>query len=200
MHRLTLLIALILVSACQAAASPSGAGSASPSGSATASAAPASDLPTTEPIPSADLGEFTCELPITGPATHPETANYTDVRVGSHDGYDRVVIEFANGVPEMSLSRAEPPYLQDASGLPLDVQGNSGLKLVMRNATALTASGEISYDGPQDFDPGFPQLVDVMAGGDFEAMTTWYIGLNDEACVRVIVLSDPDRLVIDVEH
>jgi hypothetical protein len=111
-----------------------------------------------------------------------------------------VVIEFANGVPEMSLDRAEPPYLQDASGIPLDVQGSSVLKLVMRNTTALTASGEISYDGPRDFDPGFPQLVDVVAGGDFEAMTTWYIGLSEEACVRAFSLTDPDRLVIDVEH
>lgn len=197
MRRLTLVTALILVAACQQAATPS-------PDAATPSPAPsvvvASQLPTTEPIPSDELGEFTCELPVTGTATDPVTANYTDVRVGTHEGYDRVVIEFANGVPEMSLERAEPPFLQDASGIPLDVEGDSVLKLVMRNATALTESGEISYDGPRDFDPGFPQLVDVLAGGDFEAMTTWYIGLNDEACVRAFALSDPDRLVIDVEH
>src|SRR5918992_1233151 len=194
---LTLFAALILVSACQQAATPS-PDDAAPSPA--PSVAVASQLPTTEPIPSDELGEFNCELPVTGTATDPVTANYTDVRVGTHDGYDRVVIEFANGVPEMSLQRAEPPFLQDASGIPLDVQGDSVLKLVMRNATALTESGEISYDGPRDFDPGFPQLVDVLAGGDFEAMTTWYIGLNDEACIRVFSLSDPDRLVIDVEH
>jgi hypothetical protein len=194
MRRLTFLAPLVLVTACQQAASPSSDDAAPTPVVAT------SQLPTTEPIPSGDLGEFTCELPITGTATDPVTANYTDVRVGTHDGYDRVVIEFANGVPEFSLDRAEPPFVQDASGLPLDVQGDSVLKLVMRNATALTESGEISYDGPRDFDPGFPQLVDVLAGGDFEAMTTWYIGLNDEACVRVVSLSDPDRLVIDMEH
>jgi hypothetical protein len=196
MRRLMLLATLLLVAACQPAATPlpdDAAPSPTP-GVAT------SQLPTTEPIPSDELGEFTCELPITGTATDPVTANYTDVRVGTHDGYDRVVIEFADGVPEMSLERAEPPFLQDASGIPLDVQGDSVLKLIMRNATALTESGEISYDGPRDFDPGFPQLVDVLAGGDFEAMTTWYIGLNDEACVRAFALSDPDRLVIDVEH
>jgi hypothetical protein len=194
MRRLTFLAPLVLVTACQQAASPSSDDAAPTPVVAT------SQLPTTEPIPSGDLGEFTCELPITGTATDPVTANYTDVRVGTHDGYDRVVIEFANGVPEFSLDRAEPPFVQDASGLPLDVQGDSVLKLVMRNATALTESGEISYDGPRDFDPGFPQLVDVLAGGDFEAMTTWYIGPNDEACVRVVSLSDPDRLVIDMEH
>src|ERR671919_686196 len=64
----------------------------------------------------------------------------------------------------------------------------------------LPTTEPIPYDGPRDFDPGFPQLVDVLAGGDFEAMTTWYIGLNDEACVRAFALSDPDRLVIDLEH
>src|SRR5918999_4621952 len=192
---LALFAALILVSACQQATTPS-PDAAAPSPA--PSVAVASQLPTTEPIPSDELGEFNCELPVTGTATDPVTANYTDVRVGTHDGYDRVVIEFANGVPEMSLDRAEPPFVQDASGLPLDVQGNSVLKLVMRNATALTESGEISYDGPRDFDTAFPQLTDVLAGGDFEAVTTWYIGVKDDGFVRVLSLSDPDRLVIDL--
>ena len=62
--------------------------------------------------------------------------------------------------------------------------------------------GTSSYDGPTDFDPGFATLVDLVEGGDFEAQSTWYLGLSREACVRVIRLTDDGapRLVIDVEH
>jgi len=47
-----------------------------------------------------------------------------------------------------------------------------------------------------------PTLVDLVEGGDFEAQSTWYLGLSGEACVRVLRLTDdgPPRLVIDVEH
>ena len=50
-------------------------------------------------------------------------ANITDVRIGTHDGYDRVVFEFAGGLPEVSLERAEPPFTHDASGEPIDGRG-----------------------------------------------------------------------------
>ena len=156
--------------------------------------------PTTEAIPSDELGAFTCELPITEAATAFGITNYTDVRVGTHDGYDRFVIEFNLGTPEFMLERDEPPYEQDASGFPLDVEGESVLHLVLRNATARDESEEPTYDGPLNFDPGFPVLVDVVHGGDFEAVTTWFIGLAKESCVRVTLLTDPDRIVIDVEH
>jgi hypothetical protein len=155
---------------------------------------------TAEAVPSDELGEFSCELPISEPATASGITNYTDVRVGTHDGYDRLVLEFNLGTPEFTLERDEPPHEQPASGFPVDVEGETVLLLTLFDATALTESGEISYDGPRDFDPGFPVLVDVVHGADFEAQTAWFIGLAREACVRVTLLTDPDRIVIDVEH
>ena len=161
----------------------------------------ASDNPSVEPVPSEDLGPFTCDLPIHVDATTAR-ANIVDVRTGTHVDYDRVVFEFTDGLPEASLERAEPPFTHDASGAPIDVEGSSFLRLIMRGGTKQTEEGTSSYDGPLDFDPGFPTLVDLIEGGDFEAQSTWYLGLTSEACVRVIVLTDdgPPRLVIDVEH
>jgi hypothetical protein len=157
-------------------------------------------MPTTEPIPSDELGAFTCELPITETATAFGITNYTDVRLGTHDGYDRLVIEFTDGTPALTLQDDEPPYEQDASGFPLDVEGAHVLRLTLPNGTAANETEHGSYDGPLNFDPGFPVLVDVVHGGDFEAQTTWFIGLATESCVRVTLLTDPDRIVIDVEH
>ena len=171
-----------------------------PAVSSTASPEPSESVAAASAEPSDDLGPFTCDLPIHGDGSVPR-ANIVDVRVATHDGYDRVVFEFTDGTPEFTLNPAEPPFTQDASGLPLDVEGESFLQLVMRGGTKQTDDGTSSYDGPTDFDPGLPAVVDLIEGGDFEAQSTWYIGLTGEACVRVSVLLDSHpRIVIDIEH
>jgi hypothetical protein len=189
-----------------AAACSSPADSPSPTEEPTSSPAPtavppaSSDSP--EPVPSEDLEEFTCdELPIHEDATVAK-ANIVDVRMATHDGFDRVVFEFTDGLPEVTLDRADPPFTHDASGAPIDVEGTSFLRLTMRGGTKQTDDGTSSYDGPTEFDPGFPTLVDLVEGGDFEAQSTWYFGLSSEACVRVMALTDDGapRLVIDVEN
>ena len=65
----------------------------------------------------------------------PVHTQLVDVRVGEHDGYDRVVFEFDNGIPEYVVSQAEAPYTEDPSGLPIEVEGASVLQLVMIGAT-----------------------------------------------------------------
>jgi len=172
-----------------------------PTPSASASQPASTDGASVEPVPSEDLGPFSCDLPIHVDATTAR-AIITDVRVGTHADYDRVVFEFTDGLPDATLERAEPPFTHDASGAPVDVEGTSFLRLTMRGGTKQTEEGTSGYDGPLDFDPDFATLVDLVEGGDFEAQSTWYLGLASEACVRVITLADdgPPRLVIDVEH
>jgi hypothetical protein len=205
-----LLVASIGLGACQGSGtSPSSSGTAEGSASVaeSASARPAESAPesavasgaSSEPIPSDSLGEFTCDLPIVEDASV-AIANITDVRVGSHDGYDRVVFEFAQGTPEMTLDRGIPPFMQDPSGQALDVSGESFLRLVMRGGSKQTDDNTSSYDGPLDFDPDFPTLVHLIEGGDFERLSTWYFGLARESCVRVTLLEDPARIAIDIEH
>ena len=154
-----------------------------------------------DPVPSEELVEFSCELPVVEDATV-ATAHITDVRVGTHAGHDRVVFEFADGLPEVTLDRATPPFTHDASGMPVEVEGSSFLRLTMRGGTKQTADGTSSYDGPTDLDPGFRTLLDLVEGGDFEAQSTWYLGLQRDACARVLLLTGDGapRLVVDLEH
>lgn len=208
-----LAVTVLVLSGCfGSAASPSSAPSDPPSGTPTtepSTSAPPSVAPSAsatpasvEPIPSADLGEFSCELPVVESATVP-LANIVDVRVGTHDDYDRVVFEFEQGLPEFTLAEATPPFTQDGSGAPVAVEGESFLSLTMRGGSKQTDEGTSSYDGPTDFDPGFATLVDLVEGGDFERQSTWYLGLGADACVRVMQLvgeGGAPRLVIDVEH
>ncbi len=191
-------------------ATPTDSGSAPPAAShgghaspSSGESAPASDAPSGEPSaePTGDAvaEPFTCDLPIVDAGTVP-IANIVDVRVGTHSDHDRVVFEFEQGTPEFTLGRAEPPFTQDGSGMPMEVEGESFLGLTMRGGTKQTDAGDSSYDGSTEFEPGFDTLIHAVEAGDFERQSTWYLGLAEEECVRVLLLDDPPRLVIDVEH
>ncbi len=213
-HPLAMLLGVaVIVSACTSAGSPSVSPSAAPSTPATSeSAAPSAsegtgtpvEIPSLSAAPSAEPSEdalpaFSCSFPVIGDGTVPR-AQLTDVRVGSHDGYDRIVFEFEEGLPELEVARTSPPLLADGSGMELDVDGEAFLQITLRGGTKQTESGESSYDGPREFTPGSDGLVELEEGGDFEAVSTWYAGLDEEACVRGFALDGPPRIVIDVEH
>lgn len=206
------LVALVALTGCSPSAdetSSADPGTPTPAASTSASSVP-SEAASAEPsiaapsasadaIPTDELGEFTCDLPIVEDPTVP-IANIVDVRTGSHSGYDRVVFEFEQGTPELTLSRAEPPFSADGSGMPIEVDGDSFLALVMRGGSKQTDEGSSSYDGPTEFTDVGPALLHLVEGGDFERQSTWYFGLAAEDCVRVLLLDDPHRLVIDIEH
>jgi hypothetical protein len=206
---LTMLLVAFALAACGGApstpSSPGGTAPATTAASSGASSPPPASTASGASSPAAsdepgDGGEaFTCDLPIVDPGTA-SIANIVDVRAGTHDGYDRLVFEFEQGTPEFTLDRAEPPFTEDGSGMPLEVDGESFLGLVMRGGTKQLDSGESSYDGDTDLDTGAPMLVHAVEGGDFERQSTWYLGLAEEACVRILLLDEPPRLVIDVEH
>jgi hypothetical protein len=194
-----ILLVGLVVAACSSPSSTTTAAATSSPAPTTSPAA--SSGATNQPVPTDALGPFTCDLPLHEDATIAR-ANVTDVRTGTHDGYDRVVFEFADGLPEASLERAEPPFTQDASGMLIEVQGESFLRLILRGGTKQTEEGTSSYDGPTEFETGYPALVHLIEGGDFEAQSTWYFGLASESCVRVLTLTDGGtaRLVIDIEQ
>ena len=191
-----------------AAASPTSSPLASPSAAPRSSAPAASPSPapaTASPTASAIASPIACSPSATG-AILGEQALIVGVRVGSHEGYDRVVFEFAPrhapapGGSTFEIGRATPPFLQDASGLPLAVAGDTVFKLVMRGATAVALDGTPSYTGSRDFAPGFPVLQQLRGGGDFEAVSTWFVGVNGGGCIQVQTLAAPTRLVIDLRR
>jgi hypothetical protein len=159
----------------------------------------ASGLASPTAAPTDDLGPFVCELPVESDGTVAR-AQITDVRVGSHDGYDRVVIELDEGIPPYILQEATPPLLSDPAGMEMDVAGTAFRNLVLLGGTRVTEDGTLTYDGRTDFTPDFPALAELVESGDFEATSAWYLGLQQDSCARVLTLSDPSRLVIDIRH
>jgi hypothetical protein len=135
--------------------------------------------------------------------------NLTDVRVGAHDGFDRIVFEFKapqpnpggkGGIPYVRIEQAQPPFSEDPSDMPVDVFGDAFVRLVMQGATGYDFDGNPTYDGPRRLTPGFGTLAQVVEAGDFEATMTWILGLSRPTCWDVQELHNPDRLVIDFHH
>lgn len=191
------------------------AASVSAEASAGESAAPSDEAsPTNEASPSEsvapepsddELGAFSCDLPVDNSGTAPR-AQITDVRVGSHPDYDRIVFEFVaeggvDAIPPFSIEASEPPFLQDGSGRPIEVSGDEFLTVHLFGGTKQSPTGGVTYDGPTDFTDEMPRLDQLTESGDFEAVSTWIAGMHaSDGCYRVTTLDSPSRLVIDLEH
>jgi hypothetical protein len=136
-------------------------------------------------------------------------ATLVDVRVGTHDGYDRVTFEFAPpsdgryfGLPLYEVKSVTPPIRQDGSGDPIEVDGESFAGIVFHGAGGydFTDDYQITYDGPKEFRPGFEALKEAQQTGDYEARLSWAFGLSRGSCWTVHVLDDPLRVAIDFSH
>ena len=149
--------------------------------------------PSSGPSPSVAM---TCGSQFVLPATTESVAQITDVRVGAHPGYDRIVFEFAgSGRPQLTIARAFPPFVEDGSGNSVAVPGNAYLSLKLYDAT-----GYPTYTGPNLFTPKYPSLVALVNTGDYEGYVTWIAALRDinSICYSVSTLPGPTRIVIDI--
>jgi hypothetical protein len=140
---------------------------------------------------------------ITAPADVAETALLERVAVAGHDGYDRVVFQFRNGLPGYQVRYVEPPLREDGSGNVVELPGVAFVVIRMEPASGFDLSvpeGELSYTGPRRI-PGVDTSVvrEVVRTGDFEAVLTWAVGLDARVPVRVTTLDDPARIVVDFQ-
>jgi len=142
-----------------------------------------------------DLGAFTCTNRAGGVAGMPGTV--ASIRVAHHDGYDRLVFEFApssaGAMPAYSLTQqASSTFTRDASGQSVTLDGSAGIKAVFHNTN-------VGSGVPGDVKPSLLAIREVTNIGDFERVTSYGIGLKTPACFRTVELSGPTRLAIDVQ-
>jgi len=145
-----------------------------------------------QPSPSPTPQPFLCQDRSGG--TSGLTTQLTNIRPGSHagDGYDRVVFDFNGGIPSWDLTRQESAtFVRDASGQSVTLDGSAGLKLVFRDA-------DLAGGVATDLTPRLSAVREIAQLGNFERVLTYGIGLSSSQCVRVLPLSNPSRLVIDV--
>jgi hypothetical protein len=124
----------------------------------------------------------------------------TAIRAAHHPGFDRIVFEFAGGLPGRTTARWVSRVTHDASGRPAAVQGNAFIAVVLRGATAHEDTpGFPSTYGPRRRAYDLPNIAHLVATGDFEAVVSFGVGvMKHTRIVRRARLTHPARFVVDV--
>ena len=120
----------------------------------------------------------------------------TEVRVGGHATFDRVVFEVEGDRPGHDV-RYVDEVVQDGSGFPIPLNGRAFLQVSLFPATALSEEGPF---GPVPSVAGLAALRDLAVAGDFEAGVTFGIGVAGRTGFRVLQLDAPSRVAIDITH
>jgi hypothetical protein len=181
-------------------------GEASSSAGPTASSAPVS-------APASETGGVPAATPDVTPAgdldAGPETADASadarvtvrDVRVGAHDGYDRVVLEVAGaGTPGWDV-RYVDQATEPGRGQEIELAGDAVLQVQLSGAGYPYDTGVEEFAAPGPVTGAGTQVVtEVAFAATFEGVTTSFVGTGTEAPFRVYLLEAPARLVVEVAH
>jgi hypothetical protein len=125
----------------------------------------------------------------------------TDVRVGDHATFARIVFDFAgDGTPGYVVGYEEGPgFTGFRRGERVSPAGS--FFLVVRVTPGLTYNPDDLtpiYLGPLSFDPGLDPIAEIAFVDDFDEDMVWVIGLQAESGFQVTTRLEPPRLVIDI--
>lgn len=120
----------------------------------------------------------------------------TGIRSAAHpdQGYDRIVFDFQGALPGYEV-RYVDEVRGDPSDLPVYVPGRRFLQITFRPAQAHTDAG-VPTDAARTGAFDYPMMRGYAISGDFEAVLTVAIGLDDVVGYRVGEL--PGRIYVDV--
>ena len=123
-----------------------------------------------------------------------------DIRTGGHPCFERVVVEFqgTGELPGYQVEYVSDPVLESPSGLPADVAGDA--TLVLSFGAWMPNPDGSGYTGPTEFVPtNVTAIRELDQIENFEGQSVWAIGLDQQRGFAVSTLTDPIRIVIDIE-
>ena len=129
---------------------------------------------------------------------HPEL-QIEDVRAGSHEGVDRVVVELSGtGTPNVLAGYTADPR-QQASGLPLVPAGNAYFELIIQGVpwSMGLSDADLAKADPAGVAAG--GIQEIADGGIFEADAQYIVGLNAQRPYNLYLLENPTRVVVDFQ-
>ena len=190
------LIAVLIsvLTACGPELAPSAAVTPAATGAASASGPRISAPPVRPPTPpGTNLPAFAC-ADASGGKTG--VANSITARVAEQDGYDRFVLQFDSIVPTYTVKRqAKPVFTLGGSGQTVTLSGTAGILVSVHSATGAT-----TFTGSTDLvHSNFQVLKEARQTQDFEGYVSWGLGVSSATCMRVFTLSDPARLIVDLQ-
>jgi hypothetical protein len=135
---------------------------------------------------------------VAGAAAAPPTIpTLIGIRAAHQPTFDRIVFDFRGGLPASREVAYVPQLIGDPSGLPVPIAGRAILQVRFAPANAHDDAGNATAPDRTAF--ALPNIVTAVRAGDFEAVTTYGIGLAEQQPFRVFTLTAPDRVVIDVD-
>ncbi|WP_321575544.1 AMIN-like domain-containing (lipo)protein [Oerskovia douganii] len=179
--------------------SPSPSTSAAPSPSAGATDSPSG---TTDDDGSTSVPPFPANTdPDTAEPSAGAALTVTDVRVGRHDGFDRVVFELGGtGTPGWRVEYV-PEAIEDGKGDVIDVDGDGTLQVMISGSGYPMDTGVAEYAGPNPLRVAeTDEVEEVVLRGVFEGNTQAFIGTDEVSPFRVYALTDPTRVVVEVRN
>ncbi|GIJ48127.1 hypothetical protein Val02_50130 [Virgisporangium aliadipatigenens] len=132
-------------------------------------------------------------------AAPPVVSTLVDVRAADHGTFDRLVFEFDGPPPFDNEVRFVSQVVADGSGAPEPTAGDAFLRVTFYPATG-HGDGLVGTFGPERRTFSLPNLIQVNAAGDYEAVLTFVVGLAQATAFRVTTLLVPSRIVIDVDR
>ncbi len=123
----------------------------------------------------------------------------TDVRIGSHENFDRVVYEMGGtGTPGWRVKYVDAAA-QEGSGKPMEIAGGAIIQVLIDGSAYPFDSGVEQYSGPNPV-PGIAGgiVTEVNGSSVFEGVTQSFIGVTEKQPFSVTLLSNPTRVVVDV--
>jgi hypothetical protein len=84
--------------------------------------------------------------------------------------------------------------MRSPRGDTVKLKGKDGILITIRGSDAHTA-----YSGSTDTVTNFAGLLEVREVQDFEGVVQWALGLAVTPCYRGVILTNPTRLVIDIQ-
>lgn len=121
-----------------------------------------------------------------------------EIRTGQHPNFDRVVFEFdGDSVPGYRIEYVDKPIRSCGAGEIVQIGGYGFLLVQMSPAQAHTEEGQPTIKA-REFAPDLAVIKELKSLCDFEANVQWVMGLSSPNRYRVLELTNPARLVIDV--
>ncbi|HWV78047.1 MAG TPA: hypothetical protein VN027_12135 [Isoptericola sp.] len=160
------------------------------------------DDDTTGDAPSTDEPFVADAAPDTADPSADAALVVTDVRVGRHDGFDRVVLDLEGmGAPGWSVQYVDAAA-DDGSGEPVAVDGDGVLQVRLSGMAMPGEDPDLTeYDGATIDPEGTDAVEEVVYRFWFEGYTTAFVGVDEPGLpFRVFGLEDPARVVVDVRH
>lgn len=125
----------------------------------------------------------------------------TDVRLGSHEGYDRVTFEVTgDGLVGWHVGYVDEARAQ-GSGFPIKVEGDAILEVLLSFIAypPEVPEGVKAWGGPERIplhDSG--PVVELVRGNFHEGYQSFFVGVGGELPFQVRRFESPQRIVLDV--